>query len=288
MTYDRNNEEAQDRFSRMMAQVDERLSEVAGERADLYISDVQPLDRDSCYVLLNYATGLPSPTTANVVDFVARQFGGKVRPVLETARDYSDHSAVLLMLAKYQPTRPIDDVAGMHTVVAGARYLDVEMKATWDVAVTPEGTKYLRRVSDDDVSRMVADRRQRMAVAGVAELTVAKALGGGASRADVGDVVRCYWQGSIYSDCEVKSVQAQNRLSVKIPNVGTVTIAREAVCEVQAISKQRAGQIKSKNAEYYKKAFPDAGYATQLTKELIDEGQDSLPSSLYAPPSSKK
>lgn len=276
MTYDRY-DDPQDRFSRMMAAVDERLSETHGERADIYVADVQPLDKDSCYALLSYANGLPAPTTANVVDFVGRQFGGKVRPVLETARNFVDHNAVLIMLAKYQPSRPIEDTAGMHTIIAGARYLDVELKATWDVAVTPEGTKYLRRVSDDDVSSMVAERKQRMAVAGVAELTVAKALGGGASSADTGDVVRCYWQGSVYSDCEIKSVQGGNRLSVKIPNVGTVTVAREAVIEVQAISKQKAGQMKSKLADYYRQAMPEKDYANQLTDQLLNEGADSLP-----------
>ena len=123
--------------------------------------------------------------------------------------------------------------------------------------------------------------------AGAAELTVAKALGSGSSTAAAGDVVRCYHQGSIFSDCEVKSVQADNRLSVKIPNVGTFTVAREAIVEVQAISKGKAGQMKSKLAEYYKKALPDAGYAQDLTSKLIDEGSDALPNSYWAKPTTK-
>jgi hypothetical protein len=282
-----NSQEAADRFSRMMTKADAKLNEVYGGRADLYISDVQPLDRDSCYALVNYAQGLPSPTSEAVVEFIGAKFSGKVRPVLETAKAFVDHNAVLVMLAKYQPTRRIDDVAQMHTVIAGARYLDVEMKDTWDVAVTPEGTKYLRRVNDDDVSKMVAERRARMTVtAGVTELTVAKALGSGASTAETGDIVRLYHQGSIYSDCEVKNVQADNRLSVKIPNVGTFTVAREAIVEVQAISKGKAGAMKSKLAEYYKKALPDSGYAKDLTRELIDEGTDALPNSHWPKPGS--
>lgn len=284
-TYD-NTPESEDRHSRMMAKIDEQLNEAYGGRADLFISDVQSLDRDSCYALINYAQGLPAPTTDHVVEFIGREFGGKVRPVLETARSFVDHNSVLVMLAKYQPTRKIDDVANMHSVIAGARYLDVEMKDTWDVSTTPDGVKYLRRVNDDDVSRMVSERKQRMAVAGVAELTVAKALGSGACNADTGDIVRCYYQGSVYSDCEVKSVQADNRLTIKIPNVGNVTVAREAIVEVQAISKGKAGELKSKLSEYYKKALPDAGYAKDLTRELVDEGTDSMPDSHWAQPSS--
>ncbi len=276
------------RGSRMLRLLDERMNEVSGARADLHISDCQPLDRESCYALINWAPGLPAPTTVEVVDFIGRTFDGKVRPVPETAKAFVDHQAILMMLAKYQPTRPINDVATMHTVVAGARYLDVEMRDTWDVAATPEGTKYLRRVTDDDVSKMVAERRSRMAVAGMAQLTVAKALTGGVSAADAGDIVRCYFQGSVYSDCEVKSLQAGNRLSVKVPGVGTVTVAREAILEIQAISKSKANEIKKKNNEYYKKAFGDPKYAGDLTNELIDEGVDSAPPSNFAQPMSKK
>lgn len=278
--------ETEDRRNRMMAKLDEQLNEVYGGRADLFISDVQPLDKDSCFALINYAQGLQAPTTAQVVEFIGNQFGGKVRPVLETARSFVDHNSVLVMLAKYQPTRKIEEVSAMHTIIAGARYLDVEMKDTWDVATTPEGTKYLRRVNDDDVSKMVAERKQRMAVAGVAELTVAKAVGSGVSTADTGDIVRCYYQGSVYADCEVKSVTGGNRLTVKIPNVGVVTVAREAIVEVQAISKGKAGKMKSKLSEYYKKALPDAKYAGQLTNELIDEGTDALPDTHWPQPGS--
>lgn len=283
-----NTPEVEDRYSRMVAKIDAQLNETHGQRADLFISDVQSLDRDSCYALINYAEGLPAPTTANVIEFVGHQFNGSVRPVLETARNFADHNAVLVMLAKYQPTRKIDDVAEMHTIIAGARYLDVSMRDTWDVAVTPEGVKYLRRCNDDDVSKMVAERRQRMNVtAGVAELTVAKAVGSGVSTASEGDTVRLYWQGSIFSDCEVKSVHKDNRLSVKIPHVGSVTVDRHAIVEVQAISKGKAAELKSKLKSYWKDALPDAGYAKQLTDSLIDEGQDTAPESHWTMPSAK-
>jgi len=276
------------RLNRMMVALGERLEKDYGCRADMYISDVSRLDNDSCYAMLSYAPGLPVPTTEQVIDFIGAQFNGKVRPVLETAKAFPDHSSVLLMLAKYQQTRKIDDVTAMIPVVAGARYLDVEMKDTWDVMVTPDGKKYLRRCSDDDVSGMVADRKQRMDVtAGVAEFTIARAVGSGSVHADVGDTVRCYWQGSVYPDCEVKSVTAGGtRLSVNIPNIGSVTVAREAVVEVQAISKDRANQMKNKLAEYYKKALPDAGYAKELTDELVDEGSSALPNSHWAKPGS--
>lgn len=284
-----NTPEVEDRLSRMMAKVDEQLNEAYGQRADLFISDVQALDSDSCYALINYAQGLPAPTTAAVIEFVGREFDGKVRPVLETARNFVDHNAVLVMLAKYRPTRKFDDVAEMHTIVAGARYLDVEMKQTWDVAVSPEGVKYLRRCNDDDVSKMVSERRQRMsATAGVAELTVARAVGSGVSTAGEGDIVRLYWEGSIYSDCEVKSVQKDNRLSVKIPKVGSVTVARESIVEIQAISKGKAADMKSKLKSYWGKALPDAGYAKDLTNELIDEGSDSAPESHWTMPAAQE
>lgn len=81
-------QEAADRFSRMMTKADARLNEVFGGRADLYISDVQPLDRDSCYALINYAQGLPSPTSESVIEFIGAKFKGSVRPVLETAKAF--------------------------------------------------------------------------------------------------------------------------------------------------------------------------------------------------------
>ena len=274
-----------DRMDRIMRHLDQKLYATHGSRADLYISDTQELDRDSCYAMLRYAEGLPCPTTAEVVDFIGRNFGGKIRPIMETCRNFSDHNSVLLMLAKHQPTRKLDDVKDMHTVVAGARYLDVEMRDTWDVAVMPDGTKFLRRCGDDDVLKMVADRRQRMQVsAGTAELTIARALGAGTSTADVGDIVRVYHQGNLYSDCEIKTAQA-NRLSVRIPNVGTVTLAREAVVEVQAISKDRASKMKNQLEDYYRKVFPDPKYAEQLTQKLTDEGHEPAMPSYWTKPS---
>ncbi len=286
MSYE--NEDTQSRLNRMHSALDARLQEVSGERADLYISDVLPLDPSTCYAMINYGAGLPPVTTANLVDFIGRSFDGKVRPVLETAKHYPDHNAVAVMLATYQPTRPLSDCATMHAVVAGARYLDVEMRDTWDVAVNPEGVKFLRRTADDDVSKMVADRKQRIAQAGVKQFALANALGAGVTMADTGDTIRCYWQGSVYSDCTVKNVLDAGRLTVQIPSVGNVTVAREAVVEIQASAKKNMGQMKSKLAEYYKKALPDKKYASELTKELVDEGKDDSMPSYWTKPSSSK
>jgi hypothetical protein len=279
------NEISAERFSSLASAIETRMNEVSGKRADLYISDVMPLDRDACFALVSYAETLQAPTTADVVEFLGREFDGKVRPVLETAELFPDHAALKIMLARNAPTRPINDVAAMATVVAGARYLDVDLRDTWDVRVGQDGQKYLQRVSDDDVSAMVRDRQARLgahSTAGV--LTIAKALGAGVSTAEVGDTVRCFYQGYVYPDCTVEKVMADHKLSVKIPKIGPVTVAREAV-EIQAISKQKAGQLKSKLSEYYQKALPDKQYAKELTKELADEGQEGVPPSFYAVPS---
>lgn len=279
------NEISAERFSSLANAIETRLNEVSGKRADMYISDVMPLDRDTCFALVSYAETLTAPTTADVVEFVGREFGGKVRPVLETAQLYPAHAALKIMLARFAPTRPITDVAEMATVVAGARYLDVELRDTWDVQVGPEGQKFLKRVSDDDVAAMVKERQARLGAPSTAgTLTIAGALGAGVGIAEAGDIVRCFYQGSVYPDCTVKKTLADNQLSVQIPNVGPVTVAREAV-EIQAISKQKAGQLKSKLSEYYQKAYPDKQYAKDLTKELADEGAEGVPPSFYAVPS---
>ena len=263
----------------MTAAIDERLNDVAGSRADLFISDSLALDQDTVYAMLTYAAGLPAPTSSDIVEFVGREFEGRVTPVLATARHFVDHNSICVMLAKYAPSRPLQDSAAMHTVVAGARYLDVEMRDTWDVSTSPDGQKFLRRTSDDDVAKMVADRKIRMADAGTQYLTVANALGAGLTMADVGDIVRCYHAGSVYSDCEIKSVVAHNRLSVKIPHVGVMTIDRAQVVEVQCASKAKTGEMKKKLAEYFKKALPDAKYASELCKETtLDQTTNEGPS----------
>jgi hypothetical protein len=279
------NEAKAERNGSLFNAIERRMNEVTGRRADMYVSDVMALDRDACFALLSFAEMQAPPTTADVIDFVSREFGGKIRPVLETAALYPEHAAIKLMLARYAPTRPLDDTAEMVTVVAGARYLDVDMRDTWDVQAGPDGKKFLRRVSDDDVAEVVRARQARMgapSTAGV--LTVATALGAGVSTAETGDIVRCFFQGNMYPDCTVQKALAGNKLSVQIPHVGVVTVAREAV-EIQAISKQKAGQLKGKLSEYYQKAFPDKQYAKELTKDLADEGQDAMPPSFYAVPS---
>ena len=283
-----NYQDNEDRFSRMTAAIDERLNDVAGTRADVFISDVYPLDSEACYAMLSYAEGLPPITATDIVDFVGREFSGRAVPVLASARHFVDHNAVCLMIAKYTPTRPVADTAGMHTVVAGARYLDVEMKDTWDVATGPDGQKFLRRMADDDVVKMVAERKQNMAHAGHATLSIANALGAGVIEASDGDTVRVYWQGSVYADCEVKGSLAGNKLSVKVPKVGTITIDRNAVVEVQAVSKKSASEMKNKLSQYYKKALPDAKYASELTKDMtLDQVTDEGPSH-WAPGADKK
>ncbi len=277
------NQSVQERSSRMAVAIEAAFEAELGHRPDLFVSDVLSLDKDSAFVAISHSEACPTPTAEDVAAYVQSEFEDKLTPVMTTAKYNPDTCTVVVLVASNAETRPIEAVANMHTVLAGHRYLDTQMKDTWEVISSPDGQKYLRRVADDDVVSMLKDRRDRIASAGKFA-SIASMLSSGSAK--VGDMVRVYHRGEMYPDCTVKAANG-DKLTVQIPNVGSTQVCKYAVV-MQALGGVHSAEIKKETSDYYKKAYPDAKYAKELTKELINDRKGIDPAAKFMQPRTKK
>lgn len=259
----RNNpNEIVDARDRMLKKLDQKMSKTVGHRGDVHIADFMKLDKDSGRMLVGYDMGLGPISGSDVTAFVARQFQGEVVPVMETARLHRDAGAVEVIVRRTVPTRKFTDRKAMHAV-ASTLFLDQELGDTWEVKSHADGTKYLARVSKDDISSIVAERRRRMSVQ-ASTATFANALSSGIPNLNNGDTVRFYADSQLHEG-KVRSVG--NEVTI-MADTGSYTVSPEAVVEILQVSPQTDREIQSYLGEYFSDAYGFEDYAGNLTRKL--------------------
>jgi hypothetical protein len=247
---------------RMLANLDKKMSKTVGHRGDMHIADFLKLDKDSGRMLVGYDAGLGPVGGSDVTAFVARQFVGQVVPMMETAKLHRDAAAVEVVVRRTVPTRKFEDRAAMHAV-ASTLFLDQELGDTWEVKSHTDGTKYLARVSKDDISAIVAERRRRMSVQ-ASTATFSNALSAGIPNLNNGDTVRFYADSQLHEG-KVRSVG--NEVTIQA-DTGSYTVSPEAVVEILQVSPQTKGEIQSYLGEYFADAYGFEDYAGHLTNKL--------------------
>ncbi len=258
--------------SSMLDRVKARLDKSIGYRADLHLAQMKPINDGACYAMVSFQPSIGEPTRDDIFKLVKATFGGKVLPVMESIKVATKRDALSIILSAHQVTRDITDARDMHTVVAGATYMDAPMRETWEVQTTAEGQQYLQRVSEDNIPQIVEERCRRMATAGLASqrTTLESILQSGAMKIEVQDVVACFHNGEIHKNCIVASVisgETGDFVTVKIPQVGQITVEAESVTDVVHPGKDTTKDRLSDLNKYYRQALPDSQYADELTRE---------------------
>ena len=248
---------------RMMNRLSAKMDQAVGHRGDLHVADFKRIDQDGGRLLLGYEKTVGPIAGSDVVAFVTRNFKGLLQPLMETARQYRTEGAVSVVVKRTVPTRKIDDKAGM-LAISNTHFLDQQLGDTWEVKAQEDGTKYLARVSRDDIGAIVQERRRRMSIQ-ASTVTFGNTLSAGVPNLTRGDEVRFY-EGGRMLDGKVTRVGAAD---VSISAGGSsYTVAHEAVAEILQASPQTQQNVRSYLQDYFADAYGFEQYANQLTDRL--------------------
>jgi len=262
MTRNSPNATAQAR-ERMLTRLAAKMDKVVGHRGDLYIADFQRIDADGGKLLLGYERTVGPIGANDVVAFVSRCFEGQLQPLMESAKQYKAEGAVALVVKRTVPTRKVEDKKQM-LAISNTHFLDQQLGDTWEVKAQEDGTKYMARVSRDDIGAIVKERRRRMSVQ-ASTVTFGNTLSAGVPNLSRGDEVRFY-EGGRMLDGKVTRVGSAD---VSISAGGaSYTVAHEAVAEILQASPQTQENVRSYLQDYFAYAYGFEQYANQLTDRL--------------------
>lgn len=248
------------RLSRMSAKLDEKLDEAVGYRSDLHIGDWQRVDKDTAKLQINCDPSLGEALSPDVTAFVLRTFEGALIPQMETAEQHGD--CVTLIVSKHMTKRPIDDVQKLTPIVADVMYIDQQLGDTWKVESLEDGTKYLLRQDDDDITAIVEERHRRMS-AGIAQASYVNKLTASGGNIGVGDIIEFYADGQTHKGMVV-SIPGE-RVKVRT-QAGTSDISAEAVLRLLEKSKVSQSATDEQLRQYFRDAYGFEDYADDLVE----------------------
>lgn len=248
---------------RMLRKLNGKMTQAVGHRGDLHIADFKRVDQDAGHLLLGYEGSIGPVGSNDVMAFVSRTFDGQLRPVMETAKQYKAEGCVSVMVRRTVPTRKVVDRQQM-MAISNTHFLDSQLGDTWEVKGQPDGTKYLARVSTDDISAIVKERRRRMTVQASA-VSFGNTLSAGVPNINKGDEVRFYESGHLL---EGKISRVGDTEVVISSATGTHTVAPEAVVEILQASPQTEQKVKGYLQEYFADAYGFEEYSKELTDRL--------------------
>lgn len=251
-----------DARERMLRRLDARMTKAIGHRGDMFLADFRRIDEDAGHLLIGYEKTIGPVGSNDVTAFLAREFHGALRPIMETAKQHRAEGAVSALVHRAVPTRRIEDRKSM-LAVSNTHFLDQQLGDTWEVRSQADGTKYLARLSSDDISGIVAERRRRMSIK-ASTLTFANTLSAGLPNVSSGDQVRFYDGGQLLEG-KVTAVGTDVRI---VASTGNYTVAPEAVVEIIQASPETRDTIKSYLNEYFTDAYGFENYAGELTDRL--------------------
>lgn len=252
-----------DARGRMLNRLGAKMDKVVGHRGDVYLADFQRIDADAGHLLLGYERSIGPVTSNDVIACVSRTFDGTLQPIMETAKHYRAEGAVSVVVQRTVPTRKYKDRKQM-LAISNIHFLDQQLGDTWEVKAQPDGTRYLSRVSHDDIGAIVQERRRRMSIK-ASVVTFGNTLSAGVPNMSKGDEVRFYDGGHLL----VGKITRVGDADVTIAGpTGSMTVAHEAVVEILQASPQTKENVRSYLSDYFADAYGFEDYAKELTDRL--------------------
>jgi predicted HAD superfamily Cof-like phosphohydrolase len=178
------------------------------------------------------------------------------------------------------PTRAYSDINDLVKISANT-FMDSNTQNLWQVVDTGN-VKYLSRQSDEDVAEIVQARRDKKGNREARFANVKTA----APMALAGDQVKFMSPQNVILLGEVSSIS--DAKAVIKANGSSYSIDCQAILQIVERSGSNLKTEKSNLQDYFTKAFGDAGFAKELTKETTQEVHDGLGSSVPTSPSKPK
>lgn len=229
-----------------------KANDPTSHRGDLHISDTYTqLGSDSAELFLAYATHLGVPSLYDINQCVKN---AGLETSQDTMRVRQDHGVVQLIAWIPKERRPIEDVftPSMVPIVVNASYKDIKTGAIWNVKESAEtNDRFLIRAAEDDISKILEHRRQRMSFS--PSRVQAALITAGYATANTGDVVKFYHNNKVYQRGTIKS-SSPNTMTIESGGE-TIEIPRESIISVVDQSPQTEEKKDKLRKDYYKRAY---------------------------------
>lgn len=242
-------------------------------RGDLFVCDVQRIDRAKCAALIAYDPSLPAPKTDDLYAFVRDTFQGALVPQISTAKAHPHDRAISIVLTANATQRPAQDADGMRKLSANLFSEDDKRTGTsalWSLVTSSNGQRYLVRNTDEDVGAIVAKvaRRNHHRPG----LTLAS-LRTAAPFVDVGDSVKFFGPQNQVLFGVVSAVNGDT-VTVDTANDGqSHTVSRLSVVEVTSKGQDAQSREKAKLEDFFAVAFGSREFAQKLTQRDVNDTQ---------------
>lgn len=129
-------------------------------RADLYVCDVQRIDREKCAALIAYPPDLPAPKLDDLYAFTRTAFDGAITPQVATAKMHPEDHAISIVLTANTQRRPFTDAQTMRKITSSL-YAEDRTASMWSLVRSSDGGQYLVRNVEEDVHDIVARAQRR-------------------------------------------------------------------------------------------------------------------------------
>ena len=233
-----------------------RMATADFARADMVFSDFRVVDRDSARVLFAFDKDFGrQPTLADIQGAVARTFDGQFSVVPGTATVHANVGALSTFVTRNSETRPMADAERM-MAMGSAQFLDQAIGDIWRAEESEDGAKFLRRIAKDDLSQILATRRQRLNGGGNVRAYFGEQVHASLQVLNVGDEV------SFFANHQVRSgiVTAIASTEVTVKSEGRpYAVVREAISAIEKASPQTKESLRS----YYSQLYP-ADFVNQM------------------------
>jgi len=211
----------------------QKMSGKVGYRADLHLADYETINPKAARALIGYKASLGKPDSAEIEAFVLKVLGGKIVADLTNARNKADHHVVECVLKVPTRSRPIEDSNRMQTIVAGVRFMDVDLGDVWETESDDDGeSKRLVQVSRDNIDDILLARRRAMMSRAGSVTFASIADEDGELDLAKDDYVTAYLSGE--SKQGVIASVGNDLVKIRLPNGKVVRAAKSAVLRVEA------------------------------------------------------
>lgn len=240
-------------------------------RGDLYVFDVEAIDRDKAVALIAYDGDQNPPSLSDIHRFAKKTFAGKVVVQTSTAKVHKFDNAVSVTLTANTMQRPAEDRKTMRSITA-TQYAEKGTGFVWSLVTSANGDQYLARSLEENVADIIARAQKRNASR--PNLTAASLHTAGLY-IDEGDSVKFFGPSNAVLFGAVSSIKG-DQVTIKTPHNGeSYTVSNLAVIETVEKGEAAKAREKAKELDFFALAYGDREFAEKFVRDSVNDGQIS-------------
>ena len=252
-----------ERLNKRLTQRVAATSTTAGklDRFDLQLWDHKVLEPNEARILVGYSTDLGLPTRSDVSTFVMKNFGGRVRAILESVRSHNERPLITAHVIQIPMVIPVDQSRHMIRI-AGDAFMD-ENEAVWNVRKSEKGERFLMRSSKEDIDQLLTNFEKTTKTAAVHHRpTLSEVDANYSIDPEVGDRVAVSHEGSVLHGT-IQSMYPNGTLKIAA-NGKEIKLEKSKILEVKQVPTLTEEQDKKKMFDFFAEAYGDKGFAQKF------------------------